>query len=439
MKSRFKVGSAKIGITPPLDQARRLGPKGLATDIIGEFCARATVFDDGKTKAAIVLLDISEFFPNITTGVRRLASQWAEIPAENILLCATHTHSSAKVIDHDDPEDAGGVMVEYESLSEKTQEYLNILYRQAASAVFLADSRLTPARAKTAQSAVPGIGHPRIRMKDGSVASLWTGLGIKDIPQDQIESQPFYDHDLRMAVFEDMDAKPICGIANFGCHNALALEGTTLDSDFFGWAMSGIESELANRFVFSIMAGPQGDVHPAALFEHRVSPEEAAALVPVAGQMLYDGIKRAWEELEPVPVEIVSAVSKEVYFPWRQPLSIRGKAYAYNRKVAGGKQDEGGAFGELQLIRVGDFAVLGLCGEVFHQIALNLRKASPFEHTWVASLCNDELTYLMPASEHKRDIESGRMNVQRDFALTDQTAEGLIYETFKELFGRLKE
>ncbi len=439
MESRVKVGAAKINITPPLDQARRLGPKGLATDIIGEFCARATVFDDGKNKAAIVLLDISEFFPNITTGIRQLASQWTQIPAENILVCATHNHSSAKVIDYDDPEDRGGVMVEYESLSEKTQEYLNILFRQAASAVFLADSRLAPVKAKIGESSVPGIGHPRIRMKDGSVASLSTTLGIKDIPQEEIESQPFYDDALRLAIFEDMDGKPVCGIANFGCHNALSLRGTTLDSDFFGWAASKIEHELGNKFVLSITSGPEGDVQPAALFEHRVSPEEAAALVPLAGKILYDGIKKTWKKLEPLPAEVVSSLSEEVYFPWRKPLSIRGKAYAYNRKVVGGKQDKEGAFGELQLIRIGNLAILAHCGEVFHEIALNLRKASPFEHTWVASLCNDELTYLMPASEHKRDVESGKMNVQRDFALTDETAEGLIYETFKELFARAKE
>jgi len=439
VKSTFKVGAAKIDITPPLDQARRRGPKGLATDIIGELCARATVFDDGKNKAAIVALDISEFFPNITMPIRRLASQWTEIPARNIVVCATHTHSGAKVIDYDDPHDIGGVIVEYESLTVKTQEYLNILFRKAAGAIFLADSRLVPAKAKIGESSVPGIGRPRIRMKDGSVASLSNQLGIKDIPQEEIESQPFYDDALRMAIFEDMDGKPICGIANFGCHNDLSLEGTTLDSDFFGWAMSRIEHESGNNFVLSIMSGPEGDVQPAALFEHRASPEKGAALVPVAGKILYDGIRKAWETLEPLSTQVVASVSKEVYFPWRQPLSTRGKAYARNRKVVGGKQDEGGAWGELQLIRIGDFAILALCGEVFHEIALNLRKASPLKHTWVASLCNDELTYLMPAAEHRRDIESGKMNVQRDFALTDETAEGLIYDTYKQLFARVKE
>ena len=57
--------------------------------------------------------------------------------------------------------------------------------------------------------------------------------------------------------------------------------------------------------------------------------------------------------------------------------------------------------------------------------------------TWVASLCNDELTYLMPAADHKRDVKSGKMNPQQDFALTDETAEDLIYETYRELFARV--
>ena len=31
------------------------------------------------------------------------------------------------------------------------------------------------------------------------------------------------------------------------------------------------------------------------------------------------------------------------------------------------------------------------------------------------------------------------MNVQLDFALTDETAEGIIYETFKELSARVQQ
>ncbi|MFH2069351.1 MAG: hypothetical protein ABII89_07840 [Candidatus Omnitrophota bacterium] len=437
MEPKLKVGTAKINITPPLDQARRLGPKGLATDIIGELCARATVFDDGKKKTAIVLLDISEFFPNITNGIRQLANKWTGIPAENILVCATHTHSSAKVIDYDDPYDTGGVMIEYGALSEETQAYLNILYRQAAGAVFLADSRLKPARGKIGEISVPGIGKPRLRMKDGSVASLTHAATMENFNIEDVESASPYDDALRVAVFEDTGGNPLCGLANFGCHNALAMGGMTLNSDFFGWAMERIEKETGERFVFSLMAGPEGNVHPAAFFEHNVSAQEAESFVPVAGKMLYDGIKKIWGKLEPFQTDIVSSVSKEVYFPLQQPLPLRAKTYLHGRGVAGGKQDEKGVFAEVQLLRVGDLAILALCGEVFHEIALNLRTGSPFKHTWVTSLCNDELSYLMPAHEHKRDRESGKMNTQKEFALSDEKAEGLISEAYRELFARV--
>ena len=435
-ESTLRVGAAKFDITPALDQARRLGPKGLATDVIGEISARATVFSDGTNKAAVVLLDISEFFPNITSGIRELAGSWTDIPAENILVCATHTHSSGRVIDFDDPYDTGGVMIEYERLSDRTQAYIDMLHRRAASAVSLAENRLRPARGLVGQVSVPGIGLPRARMKDGSVASFHTSLGIKDILEDQVESFSFCDDALRVAVFEDMDGKPICGLGNFGCHNALTMEGTTIDSDYFGWAAERMERDIGNGFVFSLMAGPEGNVHPSALFERAVPPDEAAALVPVAGKMLYDGMKEIWGELQPFRADSVSSASSEVYFTLQQPLPLRAKTYLHGRGVTGGKQDETGVFSELQMLRVGDFAILGLCGEVFHEIALNLRTASPFKHTWVNSLCNDELSYLMPVHEHRRDMESGKMNVQKEFALPDETAEGIIHDTFSELFKR---
>jgi len=84
------------------------------------------------------------------------------------------------------------------------------------------------------------------------------------------------------------------------------------------------------------------------------------------------------------------------------------------------------------LIRIGELAIMACGGEVFNEIALNLRKASPLKYAWVGSLCNDEMSYYMPAWEHQRDLASGVMNVQLDFALTDETAEGIIYGDVRE-------
>jgi len=434
MGKKLKVGCAKYNITPPLDQARRLGDKGLSIDVVSELFVRATVFDDGEEKAAIVLLDLSEFFPNLTEGIRDVASKWTDIPKENILVCATHTHSGPKVIDYDDPYDYGGIIVKCDEITEGTKLYLNMLFKLAGSAVFLADSRLKEVKGKIGEISVPGIGRPRARMKDGSVASFTYAFNIDMIDESQIENYSFYDDKLYMVLFEDLEGKPVCGIANFGCHNALAMGGKTINSDFFGWAMTKLEEEIGNKFVFSLMAGPEGNVHPAGLIEKTITPEEAESLVPVAGNILYEKIKELWNNLKFFDTGKVSCERKEVYFPFQKPLPIRAKNYLYRRKVAGCKQDENGVFSELQIIRIGELAILGLPGEVFHEVAFNLKNMSPFKYTWVISLCNDELSYIMPEKEYKRDDESGIMNVQREFAIPDEKCESIIYKEFKELF-----
>jgi len=45
---------------------------------------------------------------------------------------------------------------------------------------------------------------------------------------------------------------------------------------------------------------------------------------------------------------------------------------------------------ELQVLKIGGVAVLGLPGEVFLELGKEIRRWSPFEHTLIAELCNQE-------------------------------------------------
>lgn len=257
------AGAAKTNITPPLEQSRRTGKAGVATAIIGDFFARAVVVSDGKNKVAIVLLDICDFYDNITRGARDYIGRWTDVPSENVLICATHVHAAPKVIDED------GV-VGSDELTENTRAYINVLNRQIASAVYLADKNLKQAQAKIGSKLLKGVGNPsRIRMKNGEIKSLGSTLGIKDIPQEEIESESPIDENLRVLLFEGLEQKPICALSNFGCHNNLCLLGNTLNTDFFGYGMSKIEKELGDDFIMLATPGPQGDVQPLAKLEHR--------------------------------------------------------------------------------------------------------------------------------------------------------------------------
>ncbi|HDY88670.1 MAG TPA: hypothetical protein ENH82_11250, partial [bacterium] len=90
--SELKAGAAKTDITPPLGfpMAGYYTPRG-ATDVHDELYARAVVLDDGKTKLVLVTCDNISPFPKAYGEVRNKIEKELNIPAENIIICATHT------------------------------------------------------------------------------------------------------------------------------------------------------------------------------------------------------------------------------------------------------------------------------------------------------------------------------------------------------------
>ena len=57
--------------------------------------------------------------------------------------------------------------------------------------------------------------------------------------------------------------------------------------------------------------------------------------------------------------------------------------------------------GEVQVITFGDeLAVVGLPGEIFVELGLALKKASPFKHTFIAELANGSVGYVPNAEAY---------------------------------------
>ncbi len=53
---------------------------------------------------------------------------------------------------------------------------------------------------------------------------------------------------------------------------------------------------------------------------------------------------------------------------------------------------------DIQLIRIGDFQLVAIPGEVFVEFGLTIKEASPTPHTAIVSLANDYVGY-MPTAE----------------------------------------
>ena len=90
----LQVGLAEIDITPPVGY-RMDGyfTERLATGQRDPLKAKALVFQQGATRAAIVACDLLGMPLSMSRDVRALAAQRTGIPASNIAIAATHTHT----------------------------------------------------------------------------------------------------------------------------------------------------------------------------------------------------------------------------------------------------------------------------------------------------------------------------------------------------------
>lgn len=92
----FRAGAATSNITPPLGRpivGNFVAP--LSTNVHDELRARCLVLDDGKTKLALVVLDLLGTEVGMCAETLKLIEKQVGIPATNVLISAVHTHSAS--------------------------------------------------------------------------------------------------------------------------------------------------------------------------------------------------------------------------------------------------------------------------------------------------------------------------------------------------------
>ena len=95
----IRLGAAVVKITPPLGTplAGYYSVRG-SEGVLDDICARAVVLDDGKTQAAMVTCDLIGLSRSVVLEARRIITEKTGIPALNVMISATHTHTAPVVI-----------------------------------------------------------------------------------------------------------------------------------------------------------------------------------------------------------------------------------------------------------------------------------------------------------------------------------------------------
>ena len=99
----MRAGAAKTVITPPLP-IQLAGHKGkrIAIGIAEDLHARAVVCQDADRKIALVSADLLWLGREHVQRIRNVVEERADIPARNVFIACTHTHSGPDTLDFPD-------------------------------------------------------------------------------------------------------------------------------------------------------------------------------------------------------------------------------------------------------------------------------------------------------------------------------------------------
>ncbi len=130
----FRAGAFAMDVTPtkyPISVNGGMQDRQ-ATAAHDRLHARCLVLDDGKTKVALVVCDSCMIPREVLDEAKRRASKATGIPAERMLISATHTHTAPTV---------GGVFQ-----SDPDADYQKYLAEKIAAGIEKAHANLAPAK-----------------------------------------------------------------------------------------------------------------------------------------------------------------------------------------------------------------------------------------------------------------------------------------------------
>ena len=353
----FRAGIAVRVVTPEplLPISGGMGPSRPATAKAGELNVRALVLSEGATTVAIVSADFLGFPAALGNKVR---AQVKNIPAENILIGATHTHSAPDAYAF--PDGKGGTSADL--------KYLDTVCARMAEAINEAAARLQPASLKIA-----------------------TGEAKGKIAYNYYADR-LYDPRCHVMQAISADGKPIATLVNYAVHPEVIGAGQGICSpDLVGPLYERLQEKGGGVGIF--MNGAQGGMVTA---DNRLPGGKEArdwAECQRIGRLLADEALRIVQSAPEQKSPRLISEARTVTFPVDSP-ALRAVLQASPLGL-GDKKDATKISTQLNLLNVGNAQILTIPGEALPNIGYYLKRNMRGEHNLLFGLCNDAFGYIL--------------------------------------------
>ena len=424
-EDKLRVGVAEADITPPKGfPVAGYYHERLATGTTDPLKARALVIRGEKAQAAVVTCDLTGISMDLTAEVRRRASTRTRIPAENIILTATHSHTAP-----DYTKDLYDFLGSDNGKAEGEQPYAAKLLAGIVDAIANADKAAEPVllEAGTVRQETPVSFNRRFLMRDGSVQT-WMSL---DNPNVLHAAGPI-DPEMDLLLVRSESGKPRGLFSNFALHLD-TVGGTLWSADYPYYMEEAARKALDPNLVFFVGNGCCGDInHVDPSKKERNKTDYIGKSLAKTMQSAVPNLRRLEQPTlrirrATVPVPLQKVTSDQVAQARSLLADAKGgrkaeffdlvRAYKaivldhLRNKTPNTKSSDVINWGlsrtwagvgerlpvEVHAIGLGsDVGIVFLPGEIFVELGLAIKQASPFKTTLVVELANSVETMYVP-------------------------------------------
>ncbi len=395
----YEAGFAEQIITPPLGTPLAgFFHNRVSVRIRDDLHARAVVLSDGRTRVAIISLELICVDSDFVDKAKALIEAETGLDSDHVMITATHTHTGPEV------------RLVGNKVS-RNEAWLAGLPRLIADAVRQAREHSIPVTLRAGKVATDGYVFNRLFKRRDGTEQMGRGGDASDLlgPAGPV------DPDLQTLSFVDEKGTVRGIIFNLGMHGGPTIGGG--DADFISADWPG---EVARhlRLLYGpdvlpmYLQGSCGDTWPHP-YTNRILPQNGPAKALALGRGLAGAAAYAAERAEPETLARLSVRVRHVDIPYytRTPelmdevaeLKRRSNltaAEAYFVKAVEEWPFDGKICRvPLQVIRIAQLAIVAVPAQIFTQIALEMKRWSPASHTLVVELCNARVTSYVPTAD----------------------------------------
>jgi hypothetical protein len=409
----FQAGCFAIDISPRvLPAIQNGGFLERTTDRMDDpLHARCLVMSDGKVTVGIAVVDSCMIPRDVCDAIKQQVEKDCGIPANRILIAATHTHSAPSMMD-------------YCLGSRKDTAYTEFAIPRIAAGIVRAQAAMEPARAGWAVTEAPNHTHCR-RWIHQPHAFENDPFGERTVrammhpgyqnPAYSLPAGPV-DTKLTLLSVQSADGRPMTVLANYSMHYFGGTDG--FSADYFGDFARYLEDKLGSNtpstkpFVGIMSQGTSGDLH----WMDYSQPQRKDYLRSQYARELGDIAMQALDGMEYRSDIDLAMAETRLKLDRRLPSKSRLEwADALEKSRAGRRpknlpevyaeqavwiRDNPSAELVLQALRIGELGIAAIPNEVYAVTGLRLKAQSPIQPLMNLELANGAEGYIPPPEQH---------------------------------------